>query len=834
MTDHEPSPEIQRWQQVRTLLVEAFDLPVADRASFLDRACGEDHVLRAELDSLLKADAAAEQKEATLLPEGLARAHVSIAENLAGDVLTAEGTQILPNERLGEQLGPYRLKKTLGRGGMGTVYLAERTDGEVRQQVAIKILRRGMDTDDILRRFRSERQILAELDHPNIARFLDGGRTEDGLPYLVLEYIDGEPIHTFCDRCQLDERSLIKLFLEVCDAVQSAHQNLVIHCDLKPSNILISRDGQAKLLDFGIAKVIHPDWQMTQVKTVPGKRPMTPGYAGPEQLLGERVSTATDVYSLGVVLVECLTGRRPQTDMKRPALQGDLENIAAKALEDEPRRRYGTVDQFADDLRRFLDGRPVLARAPTFTYRVRRFIGRHRISMALATIALLAVSAGVVGTIWQAHIAAVQRDLAVQEAERGERVLNFLTAVLTTATPGTTPQDQITVKEMLVAGAQRLETELGDDPQVAARIAEVLAEVHRTRSEIDQADALAIKAVELYRSQPGHEADVARSLNHLAYLRMSTGNFVEARNMMEESLLTLRRIHGDQHFDVAQNLSQLSYVLGDLGGQNGRVVDLRRESFDIRRELFAEDDLRVIQGRNDLAHVLYAIGQCTEAEGMFRENRRLQEGLRDMDLARTLLNLSKVLFDQGQQDEALDLLHRAIALTRRLLPPGHFRLGRFLLVLGHMQLAQEDLDAAWATYEEASTIFEASLGPRNRSMVLPTIGLGRILLERGQTSAAVERLRQGVELAEQTLVEQSPITRWARSGLNRGLVILGEIEMEEALLREMTTTYNSLPLSQGSRYDVARDLADLFRKSGKTAEAEVWQVRAGQPACPPE
>lgn len=344
---------------------------------------------------------------------------------------------------VGRRFGDYQVIRELGRGGLGAVYLAARADDEYRKEVAIKLIRRGLDTDDILRRFLTERQILAQLDHPNISRLLDGGTTDDGLPYFVMEFVKGEPITAYCDEHGLKLTERLDLFRKVCGAVTFAHQNLVVHRDLKPSNILVTPEGEPKLLDFGIAKLLSADDEML-TQTAPGERAMTPEYASPEQVKGERITTASDVYSLGVLLYEILTGHRPyrletgsadeisraitEQEPERPStaiargdgnskieirnskfLKGDLDNIVLMALRKEPERRYSSVDNFSDDIRRHQQRLPVRARPNTFSYRARKFVSRNKTTVVAAVLVLFAIVAGMIATQRQARIANAQR-----------------------------------------------------------------------------------------------------------------------------------------------------------------------------------------------------------------------------------------------------------------------------------------------------------------------------------------------------------------------------------------------------------------------------------------
>src|SRR5215510_4143700 len=425
----------ERWRRVEELFRTAIDRPPAERDSYLTRACDGDEDLRREVLSLLERDTAED-----FIQDPIANVALSF---------TAKSN----NDLSGERVGPYRVLRLIGRGGMGDVYEAERDDDQFQQQVAIKIIKRGMDTDFVRDRFLRERQILASLDHPHIARLFDGGATEDGRPYFVMEFVAGEPITAYCRSHQLSVNEKLKLFRKVCSAVQHAHQRLVIHRDLKPSNILIThpadlkadvKDGEPKLLDFGIAKLLSPDVSEADTRTETALRMMTPEYASPEQARGQAVATTTDVYSLGVVLYELLTERRPhefrtyapaeieraicETMVEEPSkvvgqmtgapsrlarqLVGDLDNIVMMAMRKEPERRYQSVEQFSEDIRRYLEGMPVVARKDTFGYRTGKFVRRHKAGVAvLALLAILAIAMTI-----QAVRIARERDRANQEA----------------------------------------------------------------------------------------------------------------------------------------------------------------------------------------------------------------------------------------------------------------------------------------------------------------------------------------------------------------------------------------------------------------------------------
>jgi serine/threonine protein kinase len=468
------------WRQVRQILEQALELTPARRPSYLEKVCAGNTALRREVETLIAADEQA--------GDGF----------LAGSAVEASTTLAEPEEPVslaGARIGPYQIVKEIGHGGMGTVYRAVRADDEYRKQVAIKVVRGGLGDEFRVHRFRAERQILANLDHANVARLLDGGTTEDGRPYVVMEYIEGQSIDEYCDQRKLAVAERLNLFRTVCSAVAYAHQRLVIHRDLKPANILVTKDGQPKLLDFGIAKILDPHDSVAE-QTVTVMRLMTPEYASPEQVRGEPITTASDVYSLGIVLYGLLTGRRPygrasraprdvvqaviETEPEKPSaaitradtataeivsetrgevpeklqhrLRGDLDNIVLKALRKEPERRYASVEQFSEDIRRHLEGLPVSARPDTFFYRSSKFVRRHKASVAAGIIVLLTLVVGLAVTVHETLIARAERVKAEQRFNDVRKLANSLLFEVHDAIqtlPGATPARKLIVDRAL-------------------------------------------------------------------------------------------------------------------------------------------------------------------------------------------------------------------------------------------------------------------------------------------------------------------------------------------------------------------------------------------------
>ena len=614
------SVTVQNWKQVEALFEECLEFPERDRPQFL--AAIEDIELRREVESLLDSHVEA----GSFLEEG-------------DRFFSREGVDgLLPDEVIDR----YRIIREIGRGGMGAVFLAERADDQYQKQVALKLIKRGMDTESVLRHFRNERQILAGFDHPNIARLLDGGTTASGLPYFVMEYIEGLPIDEYCNTHALSVPARLQLFREVCAAVSYAHRHLVIHRDIKRSNILITPEGVPKLLDFGIAKILAEDG--APLLTLTGQRLMTPEYASPEQARGERVTTASDVYSLGVVLYELLTGQSPygstnsrsndfaklinETQPKKPSivgaqdhnpqsvilnpklLRGDLDNIVLMALRKEPERRYPSVEQFSEDIRRHLAELPVRARNDTAGYRASKFVRRHRTALAAAALVLLALIGGIIATSRQAHI-------ATREKARAERRFNDVRQLANSVLfdyhdaikdlPGATK-----VRERLVKDAlnylDSLAAEALGDPALQRELAAAYERVGDVRGGESSgslgdmrgalesyAKAFAIRAALASVNPNDAQArrDLASSHQKMGYRLLDTENATDGLGHLEKSLalyldLTQEKPESnDLQLELADTRNKLGYALRQRGNLTG-ALEQHRAALAICEKLAAE------------------------------------------------------------------------------------------------------------------------------------------------------------------------------------------------------------------------------------------------------
>ncbi|MEM6793065.1 MAG: serine/threonine-protein kinase [Acidobacteriota bacterium] len=512
----------------------------------------------------------------------------------------------------GQRLGSYRIVERIGVGGMGVVLLAEREDQEFERRVAIKILRAGFDLPELVQRFVTERQILAQLEHPHIAALYEGGTTSDGRPYLVMEHVQGLPIHQYCDEQRLGVEERVRLMVKVCNAVAYAHSRLVVHRDLKPSNLLVTEEGEPKLLDFGIAKLLDPEaFPLTVARTVTGQSPMTPHYASPEQIRGGAITTASDVYSLGVMLYRLLAGRLPHrlkaggsredllkaietTRLSRPSeavleesapddeevfsltashrqalhrsLLGDLDSIVLKALRPEARHRYSSPGEMARDLERHLNGLPVAARQDTWRYRAGKFIRRHRLGVGLTAAAALMLTTLSLFLTWQSAVVTRERNAALaardqaEVARKGEeKVVSYLIELFEAADPQKSQGEDVTARDLVEAGAGQIEDLVQEDPAVGARLAYALARVHDAIGLLDP-------AVELYRRtqeildglENPSRVLAARTLRDLAVVYVQQGKFEEAEPLLDESIRQARMT--DSPFELAKRTRALSLV----------------------------------------------------------------------------------------------------------------------------------------------------------------------------------------------------------------------------------------------------------------------------------
>ena len=886
---------LEESERIERLFEEAARRPPGEREAFLEQACGADSSLRTEVESLLRA----EEKAGGFL------------QDLAVDELTEPGDGIAGSLAPGRMVGAYQLQAKIGEGGMSTVYLAARADDQYRQRVAIKLVPLAMASADHLRRFRRERHILASLDHPNIARLQDAGTTEEGLPYFVMDYIEGESIDLYCDRHRLSIRERLELFRKICSTVHYAHQNLVVHRDLKPSNILVTEDGVPKLLDFGIAKLLNPELMSPSLQpTLTWHRVLTPDYASPEQVQGKTITTASDVYSLGVLLYKLLTGRPPHRTASRtpqeiermvtaeepekpstavtgdvrggaggcpdpaavsrarnarPAelrrrLAGDLDNIVAMALRKEPQRRYGSAQQLSEDLRRHLDGHPVLARQDAFGYRTGKFLRRHRWGVAVVIAFCGLISVFSVLLVMQSVRLARERDHAWQ-------LLSYIKEVFGAVDPAELRGKPLAVTELLEIGMARTD-ELERQSEMKAEILNLLGDLYLKLGDYDRAEVGYTEALEIRRELFGEEhLKVAEGLSDLGQVLRAKGDYQAARRFHEQALAQRRRLLGEESSEVASELSNLADLANDVG-EYETAERLYLQAIATQRELLGDDDPQVATLLSSLATLYFNRADLDESEGVHRqalELRRRALGNDHPEVAESLNNLAVVLEEKGQSAAAGELYREALELHRRIwgnehpevartlnnLGVFHFRLKEYALAeslyeealelrrkllgedhrlvaltltnLAALKRAMGDLEASERLYRQLLTIWQRAAGPEHPRMAHGLLGLGLTLIQKGEAEAAEPLLRRAVALRRNADVGAHLIA-YAESILGECLVHLSRFEKAEALL---LASLEVIRAELGERHRLTRKvlerLVGLYEAWHKREEATRYQ-----------
>lgn len=764
----------EKWKHVKQILETALELPKNERGPFLEEQCGGDAQLRSEIESLLTAD----NTRANLL-ESDAASNVFAADSGGG--------------RIGDRVGPYEITGELGTGGMGAVFLARRADGAFDQTVALKLIKRGMDSDAILKRFVNERQILASLEHPNIARLIDGGTTDDGLPYFVMECVEGESITTYAERKNLALGERLDLFRDVCAAVSFAHQNLVIHRDLKPSNILITNDGKVNLLDFGIAKLLKTD---DDLPTATHNFVFTPEYASPEQVRGQQLTTATDIYSLGVILYELLSGTRPYrtedrniseiikavcetepaapsrgwrdstsdpntnangaaTDPSSPAtrsvapsqLRGDLDNIVLKALRKEPERRYSSVEQFSEDIRRHQAGLPVTAVRDTWGYRASKYARRHRIGVAAAALILIVLSAGLFATLYQRNRA--QRRFNDVRQIANSFLFEFHDAI--EKIPGTTPARELVVKRALEYLDQLAADSSGDDV--------LLRELATAYEKVGKIQGNS------YNSNLGDTEGAVKSYNRSLEMRLDAikrdPNNLELRHELANAYEGV----GDMHYTVAE--------LEPAAESYRKSLELRKT---VQQE--APGELKYVQS---LAETHRRLGDVTGLEGYPNlgdiigsiENYRRAVELGERLIAAEpdnpsyqnsyavwTINLAMLETAVGDTANAIKHGRTALALNERIVAanpdnePYKLNMLSAFNVLRYPLTDEMLFDEAASYQSRAITALEemSKADPKNsflkRSLGVSINGLGRLKVEAGRPTEAIANHRTVLKMVD--------------------------------------------------------------------------------------
>ena len=804
-----------RWDnRIKDVVHAAMARPSEERQSFVADACADDVELFDAVSSLVEAV----DHSVDFLESG--------AHTMMGDTLPEEPTKEHGPDASGRRLGAYRLLRRIGAGGMGDVYLAERADEEYDKQVAVKIVPRGSLVPLAFDRFKRERQMLATLEHPHIARLLDGGASDEGEPYLVMEYVEGISIVSYGRRHHLSIRQRLELMLDVSSAVQHAHESLIIHRDLKPGNILVTKTGVPKLLDFGIADVVREQAAPADAPREAGMRLATPRYASPEQIEGRRVGVQTDVYSLGVILYELLTGRlpydvdkedgialrgaiisrpptlpsrvadfsalhdsgvaRPTTDRKdtidhkwRRQLRGDIDAILLKALAKTTVERYNSVEQFAEDIRRHLTRWPVHARKPTYRYVATRFLARNRI-IALATASvILALIIGIVGTVTQARNASHQRDAAIasqedaekagrqlaEEADRARRLVALMREMLSSADP---QNDELgrNVCERLERFAQRIDADLAEQPIMRAAILDTIGNIFAGLGRYREAGEYLQTALALRRKLTDiAPTEVAESLVSLASCMRNTNKYEDAERLYREALVLRRSELGDDHLDVATTMMYLAMVL-ERRADYDRAEHLYRRALDLARRLVGDNHRITTRCLNGLANLHVSLGEFDKAERIYRRNLETNERLYESNHPFTLTarsNLAELLIRRGEFAEAEALSRELLDSRIQIFGAEHPDVAATLHTIGCALAGRQRLDSAKTHLRRALEMRRRLLGDMHTEVAETLQSLASVLAATEHKQESGKYLRECLMIRIRVLGRAHPDVAWVMS-----------------------------------------------------------------------
>jgi serine/threonine-protein kinase len=845
----------ERWIQVQELFDKAFEMNPDERLEFLKNKCGADQELFNEVVSLLDADI---------------NAHSLFDKNDHSRI-----DELEEPDYVGKTIGVYKVIRKIASGGMGTVYYAERSDGTFERKVALKLIKGGLNSIQIVKRFQRERQILARLHHPNIARLLDGGITEDRNPYFSMEYVDGKPIIEYCDDNNLNINQRLAIFQKVCAAVQYAHNNLIVHRDLKPNNIYVTNDGVVKLLDFGIAKVFTDEDDPTDISqiTKTGFKIMTPEYAAPEQIRGEPVTTLTDIYALGLVLFKLLVGAFPYNnsttsvldleksivtnqpqkpsnilkrktkesetenditgidriskvrstspDKLRKILVGDLDNICLMALRKEPERRYSSVEQFSQDISKFLNNLPVIARQDTISYRAQKFFNRHKVGVITSVAAAILI---IFITTYYTIKLADERDKAKLEAEKAEQVSTFLIDLFKNSDPSETKGEDITARELLEAGAKKIETELADQPVIKASILDVIGNVYESLGSYDRSlemyeNSLSIREY-LFESK---SLEIAESYAHIGNLSRMMGEYNNADSLYRLAISILDENNAENELQAANTVTGLAFVINELGNYK-KADSLYRIGLKIKKEKLGDDHPEVGITLNNMALALHEMGEYKEAEKTYLEALKIHRaklGPIHPELSNTLYNYALLLKDMSKlkeaeaihrevleadiklfgeehpnvayskrglahileitnrKDEAIEIMRDVLNLRIKLLGKDHPDVGQSLKSLGRIEHDNKNYKEGERLYLEALKIFQVTGGDENPNVAQAIGNLGWLYFDIGEYKKSEEYLLRAYEMKKKFFGIEHFSTAIAILQLSRTINVLGK--KEEAL-----------------------------------------------------
>ena len=808
-----------RWEELDVLLKEALARPPEEVDAYCRDACGDDRELYELLTELVDS--------ADISDEALRNSVSRLAEDMAGDHLLT-----------GQRAGAYRFEELIGRGGMGDVYLASRADGAFSKKVAVKIIRERLATDVFVRHFQTERQALADFHHSSIPTLIDAGQLEDGRPYFISDYVEGLPIDEYCETHRLSVNARLDLLRRVGEALQHAHNKLVLHLDIKPDNVLVQPDGTPSLLDFGVARLIGQGQDEHHA--------FSPGYASPEQIRGDRVSAASDVYSLGALMFHLFAGEAPfssprfapsQTILAERAalaerlqslstlkeIDADLQAVIRKSMAESPNDRYATVESFLLDLKYYRNDLPVSARTKTFAYRLGKYVRRHRLSIGVVAVSFVAL-AGFGLREAELRLQAQEASAAAsRDAETARQVSDFMVDLFEVSDPSEARGNSVTARELLDHGAERIAADLASQPLVAAEMMEVMGKVYVNLGLREQAVALYEEALEFRKTaSPGPDADSAELLRRIGGALTRLARFEEAEEVLMRALNEQENAAGPLAVKVA-----ILETLGSLYLRMGRYAEAEQahlRAIPIAESVFAADHPEIAKQLSALARVYYAQGRNENAEPLYLRSIDILErafGTDYPDLGIYYENIGNLYNHMERYDEAISYLTRGLALRERSLEADHPMLSYSLVNLSAVYINLDRLDEAEPHLQRAIAIQEKIFDPQDYRLALSRMNMGELHLKRGELAEA-ERLA----LTAMNAMEQSLQPGHNFLGFAAQLLAMIYDEMEQPAkagnyFARGFAVFGSRPADDPVRRQFVEKYLAYLRENGRSDEAEV-------------